>query len=435
MTQPLIRDRQYGLPQAQKRLQEAYEGRTADLVKDIFSHATFELPTGYKYHFFRNRDWAAVIGTSFEEPKVQRVALWSLLKRCEVWNIAQLPHAINPKKCKLSSSGLVLLPPLPKRRDPYLLASQGCVTSVPRPNREKLHLIGNKVFLSWSTFPSTEERPTDLRHEECSTCFGELDYFNGEFNWTTSVSHASRMFKIYTTSNDYWVSLSTALEWDVSPLIEVVDITQRSIRAIELPFKDVSIGFHSACIVQQLLFYGIERKTSPRESSIGIFDLDKGVVIAEYSTEGKGATPGNIVANEHFVAWSEDIKKDQKEVKYLNLTTKKITSLQMLKHLPSYDHTIQLHLSGSLITINYPQSFPGNSSWHSFERPARWRRKVIDLNTGKKLHDVMYPGFDGIASFNDGIFFRGDPFPVGSKMYIESFIQDDNIQEKSEFRA
>jgi hypothetical protein len=85
MIQLHLTNRQYGLPHAQKRLQEACDGRTADLAKDIFSPATFELPINHEHKVLRSGDWAAVLS---ENPLICRLALWSLLTRRKVWDIA-----------------------------------------------------------------------------------------------------------------------------------------------------------------------------------------------------------------------------------------------------------------------------------------------------------------------------------------------------------
>ncbi len=422
MTQPLIRDRQYGLPLPQKRLQEAYEGKTADLAKDIFSHATIELPRGFDYTFLRNGDLVAVISTSQARPKMQRLALWSLLKRREVWNIAQLPHSIKSKKCKLSSSGIILLSPSTKTSDPYLLVCNRQVTELPLHKWESLHLIGTRIFSSWS-----QKHP---EHLGLVTFFGELNCDTGLFKWAKSCLHPiqGEAYPVYAYNDEFWVRLSVTNR----PRIEVMNLTNRSFCVTEFPVNESTefsvdeLAFCSACIVQNLLIYGTNHLSGLCEltkPSINIFDLVKGVVIAEYPTNGKATLPKNLTANEHFVVWSEYLNAEEAEVKCLNLSTQKIWVVTTIDQLLR-NFTMDLHLSGSLLIVSFYQRE------QIFEN--RWHREVINLATGIKIQNVQYDRYmSTTCSFDKGIFFLADTFNV---MYIESFIQDFNTQEESPFR-
>jgi hypothetical protein len=426
MTQPLIRDRQYGLVHAQKRLQEAYEGKTVDLVKDIFSHATIELPRGFDYTFLRNGDLVAVISTSQAHPIVQRLALWSLLKRREVWNLAQLPHSINSKKCKLSSSGIVLLSPSTKTSDPHLLVCNRQVTELPLHKWESLHLIGARIFSSWS-----QKHP---EHHGLVTFFGELDCDTGLFKWAKSCLHPiqGEAYPVYAYNDEFWVRLSVTNR----PRIEVMNLTNCSFCVTEFPvdesteFSVDELAFCSACIVQNLLIYGTNHLSELCEltkPSINIFDLVKGVVIAEYPTNGKAALPKNLTANGHFVVWSEYLNAEEAEVKCFNLSTQKIWVVTTIdQRLRNF--TMNLHLSGSLLIVSYYQRERTFEYW--------WYREVIELITDTTVQKIKYTGPNGgTCSFDNGIFFLADTQNGQTKMYIESFIQDFNTQEESPYRV
>jgi hypothetical protein len=421
MTQPLIRDRQYGLPQVQKRLQEAYEGKTADLAKDIFSHATIELPTGFS-HTIRKGDWAAVISKNSEYPDLYRVALWSLLSRRKVWNIDVDSSSVNPFKCALSSSGIVHLAPPSKTSKPHQLVCNGLITELWSLKWESLHLNAARVFGSWS-----QKYPTGF--DGLVTFFGELDCSEGLYKWAKNILNLRELNQgevvpVYAYNDEFWVRLSVT---DL-PRIEVINLTNRSSYISELP--DELTYFNSACIVQNRLIYGknYPRVFEPTKPSINIFDLVKRAVIAEYPTNGEITIPKNITANEHFVAWSEDIEDGKKEVKYLNLSTQKIRVTTTFNH-PPRNITVDLHLSGSLLIVSYCQREDLFEHW--------WHREVIDLETGITVQNVKYTGLNGgTCSYNNGILLIAEsPNLVNSKMYIESFIQDFNTQEKSEFRA
>ncbi len=427
MTQPLIRDRQYGLTLPQKRLQEAYEGKTADLSKDIFSHATIELPRGSDYTFLRNGDLVAVISTSHAHPIVQRLALWSLLKRCKVSDIeiARSPNLIYLGSCILSSSGMVLLTRLPCIHKFHKLVYQDWTAEL-HNKRDSYHLSGTRVFISWTEEPGIF--PVSL--------FGEFDYSNGNNIWYKRLSDPiqQRKVQVYAQNEEYWVRLSGSKKSRLPSLIELVDLKKRSPKAFELPLDDKKVVFTCACIVQNLLFYGKYETPKNNNSQIvikptlGIFDLDQGVVVAEYPTNGNA--PRKIVANEHFVAWSEYRKINEVEVKYLNLTTNTIAIATISRPL-SYHIDIDLNLSGSLLTFSYPTGGPtlGQPSAH-------WHREVINLATGIKIQNVQYDRhMSTTCSFDKGIFFLADTLNGQTKMYIESFIQDFNTQEESPFRA
>jgi hypothetical protein len=424
----LLNQRQYGLPLAQKRLQEAYDDKTADLARDIFSHTTIELPRGFEYTFLRNGDLVAVISTSQARPKVQRLALWSLLKRCKVSDIeiARSPNLMYTDKCEISSSGMVLISPIPGIGELYKLVFQDWITVLTHNKRDSHHLNGRRVFISWTEEPGIE--PVSL--------FGEFDYSDGRCIWYKRLSDPiqQRNDHVYAHSEEYWVRLSGSKKSHFPSLIEVVDIKQRSPKAFELPLNNNKIAFTCGCIVQNLLFYGKYETPTNSNSQIvikptlGIFDLDQGVVVAEYPT--KGNAPKKIMANEHFVAWSEYREINIVVIKYLNLNTKKIATATI--SLPmSYHINLDLNLSGSLLTFSYP------TGGLTLGQPlAHWHREVINLTTGVKIQDVKYKRHShGTCSYNNGIFFLADTHNVQTKMYIESFIQDDNIQEKSEFRA
>jgi hypothetical protein len=415
MTQPLIRDRQYGLPQAQKMLKEAYDGKTADLAKDIFSHETIELSTDYTHHLLRKGDWAAVISSYMENPKMKNVSLWSLLKRRKVWDVNITDKRFDQSRCALSPSGLILLPPEPVTHDPYLLVFNGWITELPRVTWDSIHLGRTTVLTSYSV--------------KADTFFSELNQ-DGDWIWTKKLlpSISGRKVQIHTYSDEYWVRLSGTKQKDIPPVIEVVNIPHQAYKAVELSWNNEKVAFRSACIVRNRLFYGKKEIEEPFKPTIGIFDLVQGVVLAEYLTGAIQTSPKNITANEHFVAWSES-KRGHARIKYLNLALPSITTATDLNgvhqdieeiHVPM----LALNLSGSLLIVSYFQ-FP----------PGHVKREVFDTVTGKRLQHVRYTktNLDTI-SLEDGILlFSGDE--MGQKMYIESFIQDFNTQEKSEFRA
>lgn len=415
----LLAARQYGLPKAHEKLQEACDGRTADLAKDRFSHTSIELPIGVNTTL-RKGDWVAVFSNTLVNSNLCRLALWSLLSRRKVWEIELGHYSVNPYKCALSSSGIVLLSPHYENSAPHRLVCNGMVTVLPALERQSFHLSGSRVFSSLSA-----NSPKIDEHE---TFFSELDCDTGFFKWTKQLLNLQKdTIPVYAHNDEFWVRLSVI---DL-PRIEVINLTHRS-SFVRKFLLDMQPSFSSACIVQNLLIYGKNYQDilrRPIKHSINIFDLVKGTVLATYPTNGKSVIPKTLTATDHFVAWSEYLDDNNLEVKFLNPITQEVAIAKTINQKVK-NFGVDLHLSGSVLIVSYYQ--------RESLSEVHWHRDVIDLVTSTTLQAVRYQGlYGGTCTYNNGILLIAaeSPNEVHSKMYIESFIQDYNIQEKSQFRT
>lgn len=449
MISSYLRNRALGFPHAQKNLQEAMDQRLRErILQDRSSHATIELAPGASHQFCRNKDYLAVLSESSSDAKVRTVALWHLPSVKKVWDIQVFMDCAEDElhRCLVSRTGLVVLQthlPNQSRLNTTVVWEGVEYQGMPRRNWTSVMPVGNRILTAWRN--SLKSWKEDTHH-----FFGEWS-FRGDCIYEIELDHNDqRDPNVAVGSENYWIGLSGNHAISCSPLIECVNRAKGILHTFELPLQKHPMKFSSACIVNDRLIYGIQVAEEPTEtysipfnSSLNIFDLSHGTILRTFPCEINElyfnpenqtiaaltmiSTPRRLIANTHYVAWTEYQGSGADQIKYMDLRNYTIVDSEIISF-SEREEFIGFDISGSLITVL--------DHLHGRNRAYSWHRRTIVMDQGNYEEGALYRRtVTGECSMSNGILLFTDVESNPPRMNIEHFGQDGISVGKAAFRV
>lgn len=425
--------REIGQPAAQKKIEQALDRKIAEnIAKDRFSSITISLSNSCYHRTFRYRDFVAVLSMNKAVIKERRLALWSLVTKCKLWEVKINAnyHEFNPGTCLLNKDGLILVDS--DSADVKTIVFDGKITGfLPKLNWRSLVPIKNRIIGCWLERKCSDDGEPCWLPENSNAFFGVWNK-HGDLQYRHLLDRTrSRWSHQYVSSKNFWVRLSGIEKTHLKPLIEVVDLASKTMKAFELPMIADEVKFSTAFITQNLLFYGIwmyNRSEKKIENYIGFFDLMKGEVLDEIPIPAKwGESLRYLTANQQYVVWLGYRGSKYDCVKYLDLSNKIVKKAADAPY-SVVDSKVCLDIAGSMLSVTCAQG-----DWNYGN--ARWNRKLVDLASGELKSEITYKRYPwGECSIANGNMLITDKASKQARMYVESFTGESLTEDEATFR-
>lgn len=428
----LLMNRELRMPLAEFKVEGALDQITANhLAKDCFRRETLELAQSFYHRIFRCQDLVAVLSMEKTGQRVQRLALWSLITKCKLWDIeiTQNYQDSHPGRCKLSKCGMVLIE-VPSTNDRIIVFDGQQSGVLPPLTWYSLNPIGKRILGCWFEIHDPNNPMWDSDNSDLF--FGEWDQ-KGRllYRYQLDYTKERRWYHTNVYDENFWVRLVVSQRTDLESIIEVFDRVLGEMKTFQLPLNQGIVPVASVsrvCIFQNQFFFPKESESGNGKLTICIFDLIKGAIIDEFPIGEEAIKLGELVVTQHYAAWLEYREGGDNCVAYLDISNRTI------KHATDVPFCLDnsrfvLNIVGTILSVIYAEN-----NWD--RGSPRWHRKVIDMTNGELKCDVRYQRYiGGDCSLENGTLLLTDILSNQPRMYTESFIGDGPTSETSTFRC